>query len=42
VARAQEALAPVAQLALGEEAGEALARVRAQLDARMAKAGLAV
>ncbi|MGB6099629.1 MAG: aromatic/alkene monooxygenase hydroxylase subunit beta [Comamonas sp.] len=42
VARAQEALAPVAQLALSEEAGEALQRVRAQLDARMAKAGLAV
>ncbi|QXL83756.1 aromatic/alkene monooxygenase hydroxylase subunit beta [Comamonas sp. NLF-1-9] len=40
--RAQEALMPVAQLALGEEAGEALSRVRAQLDARMAKAGLAV
>lgn len=42
VGRAQEALAPVAQLALGEEGGAALARVRAALDARMAKAGLAV
>ncbi|MBZ0226264.1 MAG: aromatic/alkene monooxygenase hydroxylase subunit beta [Comamonas sp.] len=42
VGRAQEALKPVAQLALGEQAGEALTRVRAQLDARMAKAGLAV
>ena len=40
--RVREALKPVAQLALGEAAGEALERVQAQLDARMHKAGLAV
>ena len=42
VGRAQEALMPVAQLALGEQAGEALARVRASLDGRVAKAGLSL
>ncbi|MCZ2105061.1 MAG: aromatic/alkene monooxygenase hydroxylase subunit beta [Comamonadaceae bacterium] len=40
--RAQEALGPVAQLALGEDGAAALQRCRAQLDARMAKAGLSV
>lgn len=40
--RGQEALAPVAQLALGEDGAAALQRCRAQLDARMAKAGLSV
>lgn len=42
LARAQEALTPVAQLALGEGGAAALQRVRATLDARMAKAGLSV
>lgn len=38
--RAQAALAPVAELALGEASQATLAEVRAALDARMAKAGL--
>lgn len=40
--RAREALLPVAQLALGEDAALALDKVQAALDARMAKAGLSV
>lgn len=40
--RAQAALAPVAQLALGEAGADELAQVRAGLDARCRKAGLAV
>lgn len=40
-ARALEALEPAARLALGEQAGPALAAATAHLDARMAKAGLA-
>ncbi len=40
--RAREALTPVAQLALAEGGAAALDRAQAALDARMAKAGLAV
>ena len=40
--RAQAALAPLAQLALGEAGADELAGVRAELDARCRKAGLAV
>lgn len=40
-ARADEALRPLAQMALGESAGEAMSRVQAALDARLAKTGLA-
>jgi len=40
--RAQAALAPIAQLALGEAGADELAGVRAELDARCRKAGLAV
>ena len=40
--RAQEALEPVAQLALGADGAAALQRCKATLDARMAKAGLSV
>ena len=39
-ARVQEALAPVAQLALGEQGAQALERAVAAVDARMVKAGL--
>jgi len=39
--RVQEALAPVAQLALGDEGAAALARAVSAVDARMHKAGLA-
>jgi len=39
-ARALKALEPVAQLAFGEKAGAALDRAAAQLDARLAKAGI--
>ena len=39
-ARVQEALAPVAQLALGEQGAQALERAAAAVDARMVKAGL--
>ena len=39
--RAQAALAPVAEIALGAEGQEALARVRTAFDARCKKAGLA-
>ena len=39
--RVQAALAPVAQIALGEHGQEALKEVRADFDKRLAKAGLA-
>jgi phenol/toluene 2-monooxygenase (NADH) P1/A1 len=39
--RALKALAPVAQLALGDKAGAALDRAASKLDARLAKAGIA-
>ena len=40
--RAQAALAPIAQLALGDAGADELAQVRADLDTRCRKAGLAV
>ena len=42
VEQAQKALAPVAALALGDQAEEALVSVRANLDARARKAGLTI